>query len=108
MVINSLALRCDLWQLIFKNKNKKLSKLYVLLQMNASLASSVIKKIFKCHSFTSVKGKTGAGYNMLQQKALLGKIPREGPWLSLALWTVFVAFCGVRMSVYLSVYLERG
>lgn len=45
---------------------------------------------------------------MLQQTALLGKIPREGPWLPLALWAVIVAFRGVRTSVYLSVCLERG
>lgn len=76
--------------------------------MNTSLVSSVIKKYLSLIVLQVFKGKTGAGYNMLQQKALLGKISREGPWLSLALWTVSVAFRGVRMSVYLSVYLERG
>lgn len=47
---------------------------------------------------------------MLEQKALLGekKIPREGPWLSLALWTVSLALLGVCRSMYLSVCLERG
>lgn len=45
---------------------------------------------------------------MLQQKALLAKIPREEPWLSLALWMVIVAVRGVCTSVCVYLCIWRG